>query len=108
MSFLETTKDITIYESLSGKLSGCVLKHDAISLTGSELVITFKECCAQLKSKSNGLYVFEFTITSVDNVQMLVSWNGNVNSSHAIVQSYNRVFFITAADCRFIDVNVFP
>ena len=94
-------------ESLTTKLSGCVLKHDAISLTGNELVTTFKECCAQLKARDKGLYVFEFTITDVDHVQMLVTWSGETSASHGLIQSFSRVFFLNESECRFIDINVF-
>lgn len=94
-------------ESLTTKLSGCILKHDAISLTSSEMVTTFKECCAQLKSKANGLYIFEFIITGVDRVQMLVTWSGETSTSHGLIQSFSRVFFLNESECRFIDVNVF-
>ena len=96
-----------VNESLTTKLSGCVLKHDAISLTANEMVTTFKECCAQLKSKANGLYIFEFIITGVDRVQMLVTWSGETSTSHGLIQSFSRIFFLNESECRFIDINVF-
>ena len=86
------------------KLNGCVLKHDAITLTSNELVTTFKECCAQLKSKEKGIYMFEFLITSVDRVQMLVTWSNDVNTSHGMIQTYNKAFFINASEARFVGI----
>lgn len=86
------------------KLNGCVLKHDTIVFTNIELVNTFKECCAQLKSKEKGIYMFEFLITNVDRVQMIITWSNDVNTSHGMIQTYNKAIFINASEARFIEI----
>lgn len=90
--------------NFTNKLNGCVLKHDAITLTSNELVNTFKECCAQLKSKEKGIYMFEFLITGVDRVQMIITWSNDVNTSHGMIQTYNKAIFINASEARFIEI----
>lgn len=86
------------------KLNGCILKHNDIAFTNIELVNTFKECCAQLKSKEKGIYMFEFLITNVDRVQMLVTWSNDVNTSHGMIQTYNKALFINASEARFVTI----
>lgn len=90
--------------NFTNKINGCVLKHDAITLTSNELVNTFKECCAQLKSKEKGIYMFEFLITNVDRVQMVITWSNDVNTAHGMIQTYNKAFFINAKEARFITI----
>lgn len=48
--------------------------------------------------------MFEFLITGVDRVQMIITWSNDVNTSHGMIQTYNKAIFINASEARFIEI----